>query len=123
MKPTMKAGVAARPFGFVEWFRIGEHERVRQAIAGMKTAGASYLRTHLSWAEYYEPGGQAWYDWLIPTLADAFELLPCVHYTPPSLSRNGRSSGAPSRLRDYADFIDHVLTRYGTHFRDIELWN
>ncbi len=110
-------------FGFVEWFRIGEYERVTQAIAGMKAAGAVYLRTHLSWAEYHGPGGEAWYDWLLPTLGEAFDLLPCVHYTPPSLSRNGRSSGAPRRLGDYADFIDHVLTRHGKHFRHIELWN
>ncbi len=123
----VEAGAAACPaatrFGFVEWFRIGEYERVTQAVAGMKAAGASYLRTHLSWAEHQAPGGEAWYDWLIPTLAAAFDLLPCVHYTPPSLSRNGRSSGAPRRLADYADFIDTVLTRYGMHFRDLELWN
>ncbi len=113
----------SRPFGFVEWFRIGEYDRVAQAVAGMRAAGAAYLRTHLSWAEYHAPGGEAWYDWLIPTLGKAFDLLPCVHYTPPSLSRNGRPSGAPRRLGDYADFIDHVLTRHGTHFSHIELWN
>ncbi len=119
----MKRVDATRPFGFVEWFRIGEHERVRQAVAGMQAAGASALRTHLSWAEYHAPGGQDWYDWLIPTLGRSFDLLPCVHYTPPSLSRNGRPSGAPRRLGDYADFIDHVLTRHGSHFSHIELWN
>ena len=27
------------------------------------------------------------------------------------------------RLKDFADFVDHVLTRYGSHFRHIELWN
>ena len=93
------------------------------AIDGMRAAGASYVRTHLSWAEYHQPGGQAWYDWLVPTLGRAFELLPCIHYTPPSLSRNGRTSGAPHRLKDYADFVDHVLSRYGDHFRHVELWN
>jgi CDP-paratose 2-epimerase len=110
-------------FGFVEWFRPGEHDRVLAAIEGMQAAGASYLRTHLSWAEYYADGGQAWYDWLIPTLGRAFDLLPCVHYTPPSLSRTGRSSGPPKRPRDCADFVDHVLTRHGAHFSHIELWN
>ena len=70
-----------------------------------------------------QPGGQAWYDWLMPTLGREFDLLPCVHYTPPSLSRTGRTSGAPHRLKDYADFVDHVLSRYGDHFRHVELWN
>jgi len=110
-------------YGFVEWFRPGEHARAEAAVAGMRAAGASFLRTHISWAEYHAPGGEAWYDWLIPYLAERIDLLPCVHYTPPSLSRTGAASGPPRRLRDYADFCDHVLTRYGRHFSHVELWN
>ena len=112
-----------RPYGFAEWFRVGEYDRARAAIAGMQDAGAAFLRTHLSWADYYVPGGQEWFDWLIPELAKAFELLPCVHYTPPSLSRTGHASGPPHVLKDYADFVDVVLSRYGDHFTHIELWN
>ena len=114
---------AEQGFGFVEWFRPGEHERVLKTIEGMRAAGASAIRTHLSWATFHTPGGAAWYDWLIPTLGREFDLLPCVHYTPPTLSRTGRSSGAPERLKDFPDFVDHVLTRYGAHFWHIELWN
>ncbi len=117
------SGARVPAFGFAEWFRPGERERVRDALAGLKAAGASHLRTHLSWAEYHAPGGAAWYDWLIPALGREIDLLPCVHYTPPSLSRTGASSGAPHRLKDYADFVDMVLTRYGEHFSHIELWN
>lgn len=114
---------AARKFGFAEWLRTGEYERVLATVAGMQQAGASFIRTHLSWAEYHEPGGQEWYDWLIPSLGSAFDLLPCIHYTPPSISRTGRASGPPQRLKDYADFVDYVLTRYGEHFSHVELWN
>jgi CDP-paratose 2-epimerase len=115
---------AGRPeFGFVEWFRPGEHDRVLRAIDGMRAVGATFIRTHLSWATYHTPEGEAWYDWLIPTISRDLDLLLCVHYTPPSLSRTGRSSGPPRRLKDFPDFVDHVLTRYGSHFRHIELWN
>ncbi|MCO5733269.1 NAD-dependent epimerase/dehydratase family protein [Rhizobium sp. SSA_523] len=110
-------------FGFVEWFRPGEYERTERLLPDIVKSGASYLRTHLSWAEYLAPGGEAWFDWLIPKLGREIDLLPCIHYTPPSLSRTGRSSGAPVVLKDYADFVDHVLTRYGQHFEHIELWN
>ena len=112
-----------RPFGFVEWFRPGEYERTETALHEIRVSGATYLRTHLSWAEYHAPGGADWFDWLIPKLGRDLELLPCIHYTPPSLSRTGRTSGAPRRLLDYADFVDQMLTRYGSHFRDVELWN
>jgi CDP-paratose 2-epimerase len=110
-------------FGFVEWFRPGDEARVDAVLPGIAASGASWLRTHLSWAEYHSPGGAEWFDWLIPRLADRLELLPCIHYTPPSLSRTGRSSGAPHRLKDFADFVDLVLTRYGQHFEHVELWN
>ncbi len=112
-----------RPFGFVEWFRPGEYDRVTETLPGLKASGATALRTHLSWAEYLAPGGEEWFDWLLPQLGGAFDLLPCVHYTPPSISRTGKSSGAPHDLKSYADFIDHVLTRYGQHFTHVELWN
>ena len=110
-------------FGFVEWFRPGEHERVERALSDMQECGARHLRTHLSWAEYHAEGGAEWYDWLLPRLGHEIDLLPCVHYTPPSLSRTGRASGPPQELRSYADFIDGILTRHGRHFTHVELWN
>ncbi|MGE6741324.1 NAD-dependent epimerase/dehydratase family protein [Allorhizobium pseudoryzae] len=122
MNPSATS-LAGRPFGFVEWFRPGEYERTERLLPGILKSGASSLRTHLSWAEYLAPGGEAWFDWLIPKLGAEIDLLPCIHYTPPSLSRTGRANGAPQVLKDYADFVDHVLTRYGRHFRHIELWN
>lgn len=122
MNPSATS-LTGRPFGFVEWFRPGEYERTERLLPGILNSGASSLRTHLSWAEYLAPGGEAWFDWLIPKLGAEIDLLPCIHYTPPSLSRTGRANGAPQVLKDYADFVDHVLTRYGRHFRHVELWN
>ncbi|RHZ93915.1 NAD-dependent epimerase/dehydratase family protein [Cereibacter sphaeroides] len=113
----------SRDFGFVEWFRPGDHDRVEEALEGLATSGARYLRTHLSWADFVTPGGSDWFDWLIPRLGREIDLLPCIHYTPPSLSRTGRSSGPPRELKSYADFVDHALTRYGRHFSHVELWN
>lgn len=121
-KPANRANTD-KGFGFVEWFRPGDYERTEAILAELSVSGAEHLRTHLSWAEYLAPGGEAWFDWLIPRLARRFELLPCIHYTPPSMSRTGRSSGAPQELKSYADFVDHVLTRYGAHFSHLELWN
>ncbi|PTE19408.1 NAD-dependent dehydratase [Cereibacter changlensis JA139] len=113
----------SQDFGFVEWFRPGEHDRVEEALAGIRGSGARHLRTHLSWAEYVAPGGEEWFDWLLPRLGGEIDLLPCVHYTPPSLSRTGKTSGAPHDLKAYADFVDHILTRHGRQFSHVELWN
>lgn len=117
------ASFHGKPYGFVEWFRPNQYEWTEETLPCLLRSGASYLRTHLSWAEYLAPGGEAWFDWLIPKLGSAIDLLPCIHYTPPSISRTGKTSGAPHELKAYADFVDHVLTRYGSHFEHVELWN
>lgn len=120
---TIRPHLAGDGFGFVEWFRPGEYQRTEEVLPEIVASGARYLRTHLSWAEYLAPGGEEWFDWLLPKLANDLDVLPCIHYTPPSLSRTGKTTGAPRRLKDYADFVDHVLDRYGRHFRHVELWN
>ena len=52
-----------------------------------------------------------------------FELLPCVLYVPPSLSRSKTTAGPPEDPKAYADFLDVLVTRHGRHFAAIELWN
>lgn len=111
------------PFGVVEWFRPGEHDRVEAVLAGLRRLGVTRLRTNVSWADWHRPDGPVWYDWLLPRLAREVELLPCVTYTPPSLAVAPKCSAPPRRLRDYADFIDALITRHGRHFDWLQLWN
>ncbi|HJV64411.1 MAG TPA: NAD-dependent epimerase/dehydratase family protein [Geomonas sp.] len=110
-------------FGMVEWFRPGEHERVEKVLADLRKIGAGRLRTGISWADWYAEGGTAWYEWLIPRLAGEVELLPCVLYTPPSIGVEAKTSSPPRVPKDYADFIDLFITRFGAHFEYLELWN
>jgi CDP-paratose 2-epimerase len=110
-------------FGVVEWFQPGEHARVERIAAGLRELGVQQLRTGVSWADWHSENGRAWYDWLLPRLAHEFVLLPCVHYTPPSLGVVSKVSAPPRRTRDYADFLDVIIDRYGSSFDYIELWN
>ncbi len=109
--------------GVLEWFRPGEHERVEQAIEDMRRIGITELRTGWSWADYHDEGGPDWYDWLIPLLAKHVNILPCFTYTPPSLGVEPKTSSPPRNPKDYADFIDVIITRFGRHFEWVELWN
>ena len=109
--------------GVLEWFRPGEHERVERVLDELHALGVERLRSGVSWADYVDEGGEAWYDWLLPRLADEVELLPCVLYTPPSHAVVPRIQAPPRRPRDYADFLDVLLTRHGSCFEHVELWN
>ncbi len=114
---------APAALGFVQWFRLGEHRHAEEAAAALEAMGIRHLRTHLSWADYHAPGGQKWYDWLLPMLGARFDLLPCVHYTPPALAEDGRTAAPPRDLKALADFVDLVIDRHGDTFTWLELWN
>src|SRR6185436_524541 len=83
-----------------------------------------HLRTGISWADMHRPRGRAWYDWQMHRLRQSgLEVLLSVWHTPPSISEGGTCNSPPRRLRDYADFIDRVIDRWGDCFDHLELWN
>jgi CDP-paratose 2-epimerase len=108
--------------GVLEWFEPGEHDRVERLVPRLRALGVRHLRTNISWHRCHDDGFD-WYDWLLPLLARDFELLPCVSYTPPALGIEYRAVSPPRRTRDYADFLDVLVTRYGRYFDHVELWN
>lgn len=108
--------------GVCQWFHYGACEDLERAIDGLRELGVRHVRTGISWADYHRPGGRAWIDHQMNALAE-FEVLLSVWHTPPSLSESGTTSGPPRRLRDYADFIDLVIQRWGDRFTALELWN
>ncbi len=109
--------------GVVEWLRPGEEARVAGVLARCREIGAKRLRTGVSWADWWAPGGPAWYRWLLPTLAAEVEVLPCVHYTPPSLGLVEAANAPPRDPKAYADFLDVLVTELGGTFDWVELWN
>jgi CDP-paratose 2-epimerase len=108
--------------GVCQWFHYEDHATLERAVALLRELGVRHLRTGVSWADYLRSGGKAWYDVLLPALAE-FDVLLSVWHTPPSIAEGGTCAGPPLRLRDYADFIDVLITDYGRWFTHLELWN
>lgn len=114
----------ARPeIGLLEWFWFDDKAAVEQAVADMRALGVTQLRFGFSWADYLREGGPKWFDWLLPKLAEAGELLPCFVYTPPSHGEQAHTASPPRDLKSFADFIDTAIHRYGQYFEYVELWN
>lgn len=114
---------AQRRLGVLEWLRPGEYQHTEEILQVLRELGISRLRTGLSWADWHDTDGKKWFDWLIPKLAQEVELLPCFTYTPPSLAIEPKTSSPPRKPKDFADFIDVMISEYGRHFEWIELWN
>lgn len=117
----------AEVIGICQWFHFGEHRQVEATVEALADLEVRHLRTGISWADYHRTGGIAWYDWQMRTLADAgIDLLMSVWHTPPSISldpERGSTAVPPRRTRDYADFLDTIIDRWGDCFDDLELWN
>lgn len=114
-------------FGVCQWFHFADHRLLDVTLETLADLGVRHLRTGLSWADYHRPGGVAWYDHQMDRLKrSGLEVLLSVWHTPPSISMDparGSASVPPARTRDYADFIDTVITRWGDAFHTLELWN
>ena len=109
--------------GLLEWFRPGEHDRVDRVLDDAAALGVTHLRTGISWADWQTDEGEAWYAWLFPQLSRRVDVLPCFVHTPPSWGVAPKRSAPPQRPRDYADFVDVMIRKFGRHFTHVELWN
>lgn len=114
-------------FGLCQWFHFRDYRLLDATLATLRALGVRHLRTGLSWADYHRRGGVDWYDWQMQRLrTSGLEVLLSIWHTPPSISmdpKRGSASIPPARTRDYADFVDTVLDRYGDAFHALELWN
>lgn len=114
-------------FGLCQWFHFEDDRLLQAAVTALEELGVRHLRTGVSWADYHRPGGREWYDRQMDVLSNTdLDVLLSVWHTPPSISldpERGSSAVPPVRPRDYADFVDRLITEYGSAFNALELWN
>lgn len=110
--------------GICQWFHFEDYLELQRTVKVLQDLNILHFRTGISWADFYRPGGKQWYDYQMSVLQKAgVEVLLSVWHTPPSISEGDSCSSPPRRLQDYADFIDLVITEYGSTFSALELWN
>ena len=114
---------AVRPIlGLSQWFHYRDRATLHRVVGLLRELGCRHLRTGLSWADFVRPDGENWYREQAAALAE-FEVLLCVNFTPPSISRGGSCNSPPRRLEDFRDFVRQAIELYGAHFTAVELWN
>lgn len=110
--------------GVCQWFHFEDRRAVERTVELLLELGVRHLRTGISWADFHRDGARAWYDWQMEQLRRAgLDVLLSIWHTPPNLSEGNACNAPPRRLRDYADFIDLIITNYGRTFDALELWN
>jgi beta-xylosidase len=97
--------------GLCQWFHFEDH-RLEDAVRWMKTLGVTYLRTGLSWADFYRPNALAWFDRQMRALDD-FSVTVTFCFTPEHKGTWPHYTAPPVEPAEFADFCAAMIRRYG----------
>jgi beta-xylosidase len=98
-------------FGLCQWFHFEDH-RLDDAVRWMKDLGVTYLRTGLSWADYYRPNALAWFDRQMRALED-FRVTVTFCFTPEHKGTWPHYTAPPKEPAEFAEFCGAMIRRYG----------
>ena len=96
--------------GFCQWFHFEDH-RLDGAVEQMKRLGVQHVRTGLSWADFYRPDSEAWFDRMMAALAP-FKVALTLCFTPAHLGLEEHHTSPPKDNQHFADFAAWAIERY-----------
>lgn len=110
-KPALEEFRTLTPqLGLCQWFHFQDH-RLDDGVRWMKELGVTYLRTGLSWADYYRDGALDWFDRQMEALAD-FNVTVTFCFTPEHLGMEPHYTSPPRNSEDFAAFCAEMVRRY-----------
>ena len=96
--------------GLCQWFHFEDH-RLYDAVRIMKDLGVTYLRTGLSWADFYRPNAMAWFDRQMAALED-FHVTVTFCFTPEHRGTWAHHTAPPAEPEEFAEFCAAMIRRY-----------
>lgn len=96
--------------GICQWFHF-EDPRLESAVGWLRDLGVRYLRTGLSWSDWFRPGAEAWFDRQMNAL-QAFDTTLTFCFTPEQRGIAPHHTSPPMETAEYADFCARMVRRY-----------
>lgn len=96
--------------GVCQWFHFQDH-RLDEAVKRMKDLGITYLRTGLSWADYYRPGALDWFDRQMDALKE-FDVTVTYCFTPEHKGVEPHYTSPPKDPEEFGAFCAEMTERY-----------
>ena len=96
--------------GLCQWFHYQDH-RLDDAVRIMRDMGVTYLRTGLSWADFYRPDALAWFDRQMRAL-DEFDVTVTFCFTPEDRGVWEHHTSPPREPGEFAEFCAAMIRRY-----------
>ena len=104
------AEFSATGMGLCQWFHF-EDPRFEAAIEWLNKLRVPYLRTGVSWADWFRPNSEAWFDRQMQAL-EPFETTMTLCFTPEHLGAVPHYSSPPKNVQDFVDFATWAVERY-----------
>ncbi len=96
--------------GICQWFHFEDH-RLELAVEWLKKLNVRYLRTGVSWADWFRPNAEAWFDRQMEAL-EPFTTTLTLCFTPEHLGVAPHYTSPPRRPEDFADFALWAVRKY-----------
>ncbi|HEX2253082.1 MAG TPA: glycosyl hydrolase [Thermoanaerobaculia bacterium] len=96
--------------GLVQWFHF-EDPRLDDAVSKLQDLGVRHLRTGLSWADWYRPGWQDWFDRQMQAL-EPFDVTVTFCFTPEHRGIAPHYTSPPVDLDEFGEFCAQMVRRY-----------
>ncbi len=108
--PKPSAESFPQGLGICQWFHF-EDQRLDAGADWLRRLGVRYLRTGVSWADWFRPNAEAWFDRQMRAL-DEFEVTMTLCFTPAHLGIAPHYTSPPKNPADFADFASWAVARY-----------
>lgn len=96
--------------GICQWFHF-QDPRLDSGAEWLRKLGVRYLRTGVSWADWYREGAEPWFDRQMSALED-FAVTMTLCFTPEHLGVVPHYTSPPKRPQDFAEFAQWAVHRY-----------
>ena len=108
--PKPSAHTFPEGLGICQWFHFEDH-RLEQGVEWLRKLGVKYLRTGVSWADWYRPNAEAWFDVQMSALRE-FNTTMTLCFTPEHMGVQPHYTSPPKDPKDFADFTRWAVSRY-----------
>ena len=96
--------------GICQWFHFEDH-RLDDAVRWLRDLGVTYLRTGLSWADWFRPNALDWFDRQMRAL-DGFDVTITFCFTPEHEGIWEHHTAPPRNPEAFAEFCAAMIRRY-----------
>ncbi len=108
--PKMAASYFPEGLGLCQWFHF-EDPRLGSAVEWMRRLRVKYLRTGVSWADWFRADSEAWFDRQMEAIAE-FATTLTLCFTPEHLGQVPHYTSPPKDPDDFAEFARWAVARY-----------